>query len=346
MIKMITLITYYVLSLIKAKGIGMNMKKSIVTGIRATGIPHIGNYIGSIKPIIQLQEEYTIFQTVADLHSIPHVKDANKLSENIYKIVACYLACGLDVENSIIWRQSQINEMAWISLILSIFATAEEVDILVNRQNNRNMDIVSYLYPILMAADTLLINPDYVFSGIDHKENLEFIQNLALRFNKTYGEILKVPEPFYPKLTHMLTGLDGRKMSKSFNNTIPIIETEEKLYELIMKPHLYLKDDGIREMDSILELLSFFTTNQEFISLKQGFDTKEINCDDIRHILFTNINNELSPIRQRYSKIIKKPEYIDSILNEGLLKAQKHASNNMKNILDVVGFSNKLRRIP
>jgi len=314
------------------------MKKTIVTGIRATGIPHIGNYIGSIKPIIALQDKYTVFQVVADLHAIPHVKNANILKENVHKIIACYLACGLDIEKSIIWRQSQINEMTWISSIFSTFTTTEELDLLVNRQTNKNLDLISYMYPVLMAADTLMINADYVFAGIDHKHGLEFIQKLSSRFNEVYGELIKVPEPLFPELNYMVKGLDGRKMSKSFNNTITIIEPEENLYELIMNPQLYKKSDGTNEIESILQLLYFFSTEEEFNSLKQGITNNEISFDDARHILFNNINNELEPIRQRYNQIISKPEYIDNILNEGLLKAKKHVSSKIQKILTVVGF--------
>lgn len=314
------------------------MKRSIITGIRATGIPHIGNYLGSIKPVMEMQDEFNIYQIVADLHAIPHVKDPVTLNENVRITTACYLACGLDTEKTMIWRQSQIGETALISAILSTLTTVEEMDMLMDRKNNKNMDLISYMYPIIMAADTLIANVDYVLAGVDHEKSLEFIQHIAVRFNRQYGELLRIPKPLFPPLVEMVKGLDGKKMSKSFNNTITILETEENLHEMIMNSKL---DQTINENDSretILKLLSFFISEKEFNQIKQCVIKNEVNPREIRYLLFTNMNKELAPIRQRYNDIIKKPEYIDNVLREGLLRVKKHTLAKMQDILQKVGF--------
>lgn len=315
------------------------MHETMITGMRATGIPHIGNYLGSIKPIMELQDKYQIFQLVADLHAIPHIKDPLVLNENVRTVTACYLACGLNTEKTIIWRQSQMNEMGWVVSILSTLTTAEEMDQLMDRKNNHNLDILSYMYPILMAADTLMIDADCVFAGIDHKTGMEFIQKLASRYNTQYGQLLRVPKPVFPSLGEMVKGIDGRKMSKSFHNTITILETEANLYEMIMNSKLYETVSEADTRGTILHLLSLFISEKEFKEIQQNSINNEISSTEIRSVLFTSINNEIAPIRERYDEIMKKPELIDNILCEGLIKVKTHTANKLQKVLQQVGFA-------
>lgn len=310
------------------------MKKTIVTGIRATGIPHIGNYIGSIKPILELQDTHCVFQVVADLHAITRVKDPNLLNNNVRKATACYLACGLDVEKSVIWRQSHMREMTSVASILFSLTSTNEIDTLLNKKDDMDMDFVSYLYPLLMAADTLLVNPDYVFAGVDHTNGLKFIQDLAQRFNQTYGDTLKLPQPYFPEIKEMVKGLDGRKMSKSFNNTITILESEENLYTLIMDSPLYQSE----EKKSVLKLISYFVSHSDFKAIETQFSNKDFNMKDAKQILFESINNELKPIRAKYSEIIQNPDYIDDVLDKGLKKVREHSMNSIEHMFSKIGL--------
>ncbi len=313
------------------------MCKTIITGIRPTGIPHIGNYLGSIKPILDLQNKYNIFQIIADVHAISHVKNSEILNENVQKITACYLSCGLDIEKTVIWRQSQMREMGLIAFALSNLTDTEQLDLLMERTDNKNIDIVSYMYPILMATDTLMVDPDYVFAGIDHKKNMKFIYNIATRFNMHYGNLFKVPKPLFPPLTEMVKGIDGRKMSKSFNNTISILETEENLYDMITNPKYYETDNREDLMQTSLQLLSFFNS-EEFKHIEQSVIKNEIDMKQVRYLLFININRVLKPIREKFNDLMKKPEYLDAILANGLLKVKNRTEKKMQQIFLKVGF--------
>lgn len=314
------------------------MCKTVITGIRATGIPHIGNYLGAIKPILEVQDEYNIFIIVADLHAIPHIKDPKVLNENVSAVTACCLACGLDTEKTVIWRQSQLNEMGMIVSVLSSLTTTQEMDLLMNRQNSKNLDLISYMYPILMAADTLMLDSDYVYAGVDHKEGMALVQSLALRFNKQYGKLFRVPEPMYPPLKEMVKGMDGRKMSKSLNNTITILDTEDNLYEMIMNPMKNVTVTKVEAMEPILKLLSYFVVKEEFDLVKRSFVKNEIDSREVRYHLFTQINRELEPIRQRYQQLINNPTYIDAVLGEGLLKVKKRTLDKVQQMLQKVGL--------
>jgi tryptophanyl-tRNA synthetase len=317
---------------------GVYVGKTLITGIRATGIPHIGNYLGSIKPVMEMQYEYDIFQIVADLHAIPHVKDPEVLKDNVRSAIACYLACGLDIERTTIWRQSGISEMAWITSIFSSLTTVGEMENLMGFENCKEKDLVSFMYPVLMAADTLMADVDCVLAGTDHKGNLEFLVNLAKRFNEQYGNVLKVPEPVFPPLREMVIGLDGRKMSKSLNNTITILDTEEKLYEIIVNSKLYGGDRNAEPTETALKLLSHFVSDDEYSRIKQSVLHNELDSKELNSLLFTNMNRELAPIRQKYNDVIARPEYIDRILTEGAEKYRRHASTKIQQILQAVGL--------
>ncbi|MED0678385.1 tryptophan--tRNA ligase [Aneurinibacillus thermoaerophilus] len=309
----------------------------VITGIRATGIPHLGNYVGSIKPIIGLQNEHTFFQVVEDLHAVSHVKKADILEQNILTITACYLACGINVEKSIIWRQSQAKELTRIMSVLSACTSPEEVDELMDRQNNQGMDFLSYMYPLLMASDTLMVNADYVFVEVDHKNGLAFIKNLAERFNNMYGNILRVPSPIHPELKEMIKGLDGRKMSKSYNNTITILESEERLHELIMDSEGFTFTDENVEKETLLSLLSTFSSMEEYDSISASLKNNEIDCDGVREMLFLSINKELNPIRKKFAEIIKHPDYIQNVLDNGLKKMREHSESHIEKMLKAAG---------
>lgn len=311
------------------------MGNILITGIRATGIPHIGNYIGSIKPVVALQEKYQIYQLVADLHAISHVKDSELLRQNVRIITACYIASGLDYNKSVIWRQSHIPESALITLILSNFALTNELDSMLDPANISNVGMISYLYPVLMAADTLMIRADYVFGGIDNFTGLKYIQYLSERFNESFGNILKIPEPIHPSVPNMVTGLDGRKMSKSLNNTISILETEDILFEKIMYKHDSSKMD---EKETILNLIKHFSIEDEYNQIESVLDSEKVDIKELKYHLFRLMNQEFMPIRERFQEIISVPKLIDELLEDGSSKVYRQASVMIQQILEYVGF--------
>ncbi|WP_150265222.1 tryptophan--tRNA ligase [Paenibacillus tepidiphilus] len=308
------------------------MKKIILTGIRATGLPHIGNYYGSIKPLLSLQDEYRIFQLIADLHAIPTVRDQALMNGNVRSVTACYLACGLDIKKSVLWRQSQITEMAWLSMILLSLVSVEELNAEMNLTANTEKDMISSLYPVLMAADTLMMGADLVFAGRDHESGLAFVRQLAHKFNLLYGDILQEPEPIFPGLQHMVRGLDGRKMSKSFDNTISLIDSKEVLYKKIFDI------EGETREESLQILMDLLSLTGSAAVIDKGMD-----ADEAKLLLFEEMNRELEPIRQKYHELMQQPEVLDDVLQQGLAAAETQARGRIDQILDSAGLSTAVR---
>ncbi|MBY9079771.1 hypothetical protein KIH86_09245 [Paenibacillus sp. HN-1] len=308
------------------------MKPILLTGIRATGLPHIGNYYGSIKPLLTMQDEFRIYQLIADLHAIPHVRDGALLNHHVRSITACYLSCGLDVQQSVLWRQSQIQEMAWVSLILMSLISVDELDAEMKLTANKDIDMLSGIYPVLMAADTLMMGADLVFAGRDHETGLDFVSQLAQRFNSMYGEVLTVPRPYFPDLNHMVRGLDGRKMSKSFNNTISLLDSEDDLYQKIQSI------SGADEAES-LDILT------DLRSLTADDHPRAVTTDlkEAKQLLFDELNRELKPIRQKYAEWIGQPDVLDRILQDGADAAREQANKKLGLLMNSVGLFSRTR---
>lgn len=302
------------------------MKPILLTGIRATGLPHIGNYYGSIKPLLRMQEEYRIFQLIADLHAVPHVRDGALLNDHVRSITACYLSCGLDVQQSVLWRQSQIREMAWVSLILMSLIPVNELDAEMKLMANQDIDMLSGIYPVLMAADTLMMGADLVFAGRDHETGLDFVSQLSQRFNSMYGNIFTVPSPYFPDLKQMVRGLDGRKMSKSFNNTISLLDSEDDLHQKIVS----IK--GADEAESLRIIADLRALTDAHPS-----DTVT-NLKEAKQLLFEELNRELTPIRQKYAEWIGQPDALDRILQDGANAAWEQANKRMSLFMNNVGL--------
>lgn len=309
------------------------MKPILLTGIRATGLPHIGNYYGSIKPLLRLQSEYRIFQLIADLHAVPHVRDGALLNDHVRSITACYLSCGLDVQQSVLWRQSQIPEMASISLILMSLISVNELDAEMKLIDNQDTDMLSGIYPVLMAADTLLMGADLVFAGRDHETGLDFVSQLSRKFNSIYGDIFTVPSPYFPDLKQMVRGLDGRKMSKSFHNTISLLDSEDELYLKIMSIKGADEDDSLRIIADLQSLTDV-----------RPPDT-QTNLKEAKQLLFEGLNRELKPIREKYAEWIGQPDALDRILQDGATAAREQADKRISLLMNNVGLYSSARRI-
>ena len=225
------------------------MKKGIaLTGIKPTGTPHIGNYFGAIKPAIELTKEYDARYFIADYHALNSIKDPQKINEMTYEVAATWLACGLDPKKALVYRQSQVPQTFDLSTILLAFTSkglmnrAHAYKALVQSNNELNRDADDgvnmglFTYPVLMAADILLFDSDVVPVGKDQAQHLEMTIDIAQSVNHIYKkDVLTIPMPLIRESTHTVIGLDGRKMSKSYNNTIPLFLPPKKLRKLLMK---------------------------------------------------------------------------------------------------------------
>ena len=313
------------------------MKPISVTGIKPTGNPHIGNYLGMYRPAMDLMEEYQAMYFVADYHALTTMRDAQKLRDLVYEVAASWLALGLDPEKAIFFRQSdipEIPEFAWIlacytskGLLNRAHAYKDAVD--ANLANNHDPDegINSglFYYPVLMAADILLYGSAVVPVGLDQKQHIEITRDIAEAFNRTYGEVLTVPEGIIQESVKKVPGLDGRKMSKSYDNVIPIFATEKQVRKQVMRIVTDSKrpeDPKEPEGDNLFSLLQFFATPDRLEEIRQLYINGGAAYGDLKKELASLILAEFEEPREKFNALIADKAGLDRILNEGAEKAR------------------------
>lgn len=327
------------------------MKDVILTGIKPTGVAHIGNYLGMIKPAIECQnEKHFSLYFIADYHALNQTKDAVAIKENSYFIASAWLACGLDADKSVFYKQSDIPQIFELVTILSnvtpkgllnrAHAYKAQVDenINKNQDTDANVNMGLFNYPLLMAADILLFNTKYVPVGIDQKQHIEIARDIAEYFNKTYGETFVLPEPLINKETQLVIGLDGRKMSKSYNNTIPLDLTEDKLKKTIAK--IVTDSSAVGDPkgtdNNVYKLYELFADNEQKADFEKLL-ASGIGWGEAKNKLFELINEKLKPIREKMAMYLSQREMINSMLADGKIKAQEIAQKNLNIIKSKIG---------
>ena len=314
------------------------MKKQVLTGIKPTGRVHLGNYIGAIKPALALaqNEQIETAYFVADYHGLTQIHSREEMKELSYGIAATWLALGLNHEKAIFYRQSDVPEIFELSWILSCFAPkglmnrAHAYKSIVdhNQQSGKDLDtgvnMGLFTYPILMAADILLFQTDLVPVGKDQVQHVEIARDIAENFNKQYGEVFHIPEYVIQEESAVLPGLDGRKMSKSYKNTIPLFEEPKKLQKLInkIKTDTSLPEEPKDPNSSIIfSLYKEFATPLQIENLKGKFHSG-IGWGEAKKELFHVMNAYLAEPREKYYELMSSPKLLDEILEEGALKAR------------------------
>ena len=315
--------------------------KIVLTGIKPTGTPHIGNYLGALKPLIELSQNHKTVMFIADLHALNAEKDAKLLKQHTYEIAALLLAAGLNLDNAILFRQSDINEIYQLSNFLmnitpkGLMNRAHSYKAMVEKNTESGVDVDSgvnmglYTYPVLMAADILLYNSDIVPVGKDQKQHVEFARDIAGYFNNTYGETFKLPEPVIGEDVGLIPGLDGRKMSKSYDNTIPLFAPSNELKKKIMR---IITDSKTPEEpknpdeSTIFQLYKSFATETEIEEFRQMFLKGGMGYGTAKTILFEKIDSVLSAPRAEYERLLNNKQEIDAILKSGAERASAIAS--------------------
>ncbi|MDF2558496.1 MAG: trpS 2 [Bacillales bacterium] len=330
------------------------MKKTILTGIKPTGRVHLGNYIGVIKPALELAkiDEYQTAYFIADYHGLINIHDAKELRELSYGIAATWLALGLDPNKSLLYRQSDIPEILELNWILSCFvskgmmnrAHAYKAKVEKNLQSGIEVDsgvnIGLYNYPILMSADILMFKTDTVPVGKDQVQHVEITRDIAENFNRTYRDTFKLPEFLIQEQGSILPGLDGRKMSKSYGNTIPLFEEPNKLQKLINR---IVTDSKPPEEPKNPNTSTLFTIYKEFVSQEEALRMSEnflngISWGEVKQELFIVLNKALGGPREKYYEMIANPKVIDEILFDGAKKARAIAIPFLKEVKKQIGL--------
>lgn len=329
-------------------------KKIALTGIKPTGIPHIGNYLGAIAPALKLSHTCEARYFIADYHALNSCKDPAEIRQMTLEIAAAWLASGLDPQTMLFYRQSDVPETFELLTILLAFtpkglmnrAHAYKAMLQSNAEAGKDPDdgvnMGLYTYPVLMAADILLFDTDFVPVGNDQFQHVEMAQDIAQSFNFVYGtEGFRIPQPLAHEDSKTLVGLDGRKMSKSYNNTIPMFAPEKELRKLIMK--IVTNSQGVEEPKdpdtcSIFSLYKNFANPQQISALRDRYLAGGMGWGHAKQELFEVMNAHLSPLRERYNELMQDKQVIHTALKEGGEKARELASAKIKYLRQVIGM--------
>lgn len=328
-------------------------KKIVLTGIKPTGDLHVGNYVGAIRPAIELINEPNIQPVyfIADFHALTTMQNREELHDRTYQIAAAWLAFGLDPEKVLFYRQSdipEIFELAWIlscqtskGLLNRAHAYKAKVDdnIAADRDPDAGVNMGLYNYPVLMAADILMFHTNLVPVGKDQIQHVEIARDIAENFNRTYGETLTLPEALVGEDTAVIPGLDGRKMSKSYGNVIPLFEDEKKLRKHIFKIKTDSKppEEPKDPNDSTLfDIYRAFATSEEIDAFAKRFK-EGIGYGDAKQILFELVNQKLEEPRRIYHELMNDKEKLDKLLVAGAEQARVVASSFMAEIRNKIG---------
>jgi tryptophanyl-tRNA synthetase len=325
-------------------------KKRVLSGMQPSGKLHIGNYVGALQNWVKLQDEYDCFYFVADWHALTsQYADPSSIRENVNDVLINMLASGLDPERSTIFLQSKLPEHAELHLILSMITPLgwlERVPSYKEKQfeiKDKDLNTYGFLgYPLLQSADILMYKAHYVPVGIDQMPHLEMTREICRRFNNFYGEVFPEPDGLLTKFPKV-PGVDGRKMSKSYNNCIYLSDTpeelEKKIRTMMTDPQRVRRTDaGDPEKCPVFELHKIFSTKEERDEVTEGCRTAGIGCIDCKIVLIKNLLTVLEPIWEKRNDLIERPEYVKEVVDAGTEKAKKASDETMADVRKAIKF--------
>jgi tryptophanyl-tRNA synthetase len=319
----------------------------ILSGIQPTGILHIGNYFGMMRPAIALQESKgnETFYFIADYHALTTIDNPDTLRANSRQVALDFLACGLDVERGALFRQSdvpQVTELAWILSTVTPKALLERAHSYKDKvARGLPASAGLFTYPVLMAADILIYDSDLVPVGKDQKQHLEMTRDMAQKFNETFGNCFKLPEPQIQAATETVPGIDGQKMSKSYGNTIDLFGDEKETRKRVMS--IVTDSTGVEapkdpDKSTIFQLHSLFAAKNESEEMREKFRAGGTGYGDFKKQLFAKVWEYFEPMRKRREEILRDPDYIDIVLARGAERANEEAGKVMKRVRAAVGL--------
>jgi len=320
------------------------MKKRLLSGIKPSGIMHLGNYFGAIKQFVDLQNDYDSLVFIADLHAITTIQNKEELSKNILNVALDYLACGLDPEKVCLFKQSdvpQVAELTWYFNCITTMPYLERAtaykDALIKE---KEVNVGLFDYPILMAADILIYDSNVVPVGQDQKQHVEYARDTAQKFNNIFGQTFIVPEILIMKEVAIVPGIDGRKMSKSYGNTIPLFGTDEEIKKAVMKIVTdSKKTDEPKDPNTcnIFTLHKLFLKDNELKILRDKYTKGSLSYKESKEMLLEEILNLVRPMREKRENYARDLDKVRDILKNGAKKAKIIADEKMNIIRDKVG---------
>jgi tryptophanyl-tRNA synthetase len=323
----------------------------ILSGIQPSGVLHIGNYFGMIKPAIALQAEGEALYFIADYHALTSLRDPEALCENCRRVALDFLACGLDPERATLFQHSdvpQVTELAWILSTVAPMGLLERAHSYKDKlARGLSPTVGLFSYPILMAADILIYDSDVVPVGKDQKQHIEMTRDLAVKMNETFGQsepdgrIFKLPEARIQPATETVPGIDGQKMSKSYGNNIDIFGDEKEIRRRVMSivtdstPVEAPKDPA---QSTIFKLYSLVASKDEITAMREQFLKGGTGYGDFKKQLFAKLWEYFAPMRKRREEILADKSYIDNVLARGAKRANEIAGQVMNRVRQAVGL--------
>jgi tryptophanyl-tRNA synthetase len=320
-------------------------KKLALTGLRATGNLHLGNYLGALRPALELSQTYECIYFIADLHALTSNRDADAIAAQTLDQVATWLALGLDVQKHILFRQSdvtQVTELMWYLSCVTNLGLLEKAHAYKDAAaQGQDVNHGVFAYPVLMAADILLYEPDVVPVGKDQKQHVEMARDIAGALNAIYGDTLKLPQPLIREEVMLIPGLDGRKMSKSYNNEIPLFCDEKSLRKKLMS----LKTDSTpmeepKVLDGSLvgDLYKLFATHDQVADLTSRLAKGGMGWGHAKDELFGVINDHVKEMRAQYVELRKDEKNLHSVLAQGAERARDRAQPTLNRVRHAFGI--------
>jgi tryptophanyl-tRNA synthetase len=311
-------------------------KERLFTGLQPSGTLHIGNYFGALKPFVEQYEDYDSFLMIADYHALTTVRSPETLRANTYNCVLDYLAVGVDPERAVIFRQSDVKEhmeAAWIFECLVTVPFLQQAHSYKDKVA-RGLEATAGLfnYPMLMAADILLYDTAVVPVGKDQKQHIEYAREVAVKFNNTYGDTLKMPKALILDSGETVLGTDGQKMSKSYKNTIPLFGTRDEVVNAVMS---IVTDSEGKRPENVFAIHKLFSTESELDILHRE---NEGNYKALKEALIADIETLFSPMVERREKFAKDAGAVNDILEMGARKARVIAEDKMDVVRKKIGI--------
>ncbi|KKP88696.1 tryptophan--tRNA ligase [Candidatus Nomurabacteria bacterium RIFOXYC2_FULL_36_19] len=315
-------------------------KKVFLSGVQPSGKPHIGNYFGAMKQFVELQNEHDGYVFIADYHALHSLRNPKEMNENIKNVLLDYLAIGLDPKKVIFFKQSDISEhteLTWIFDTITTMPFLMRAHAFKDAEaKNKEIDVGTFNYPVLMAADILLYGPDVVPVGADQKQHVEIARDIAEKFNRTYGkgnQIFKLPESMILEDTAIVPGTDGRKMSKSYGNTIPLFAEHDEIKKCVMS---IVTDSSGGIPQNVFAIHKLFRAEAE---LKKIYEEKAGKYKELKELLVEDIEKFIAPLREKRKEFAKDIPKALAILKFGGEKAKKVAGKKMTEVREKIGVN-------
>ena len=322
----------------------------ILSGIQPTGILHIGNYFGMMRPAIALQDEGEALYFIADYHALTSLRDPLALRENSRRVALDFIACGLNPDKAALFRQSDVRQVTELAWILSTVTPVSRLELAHSYKDKiaRGAPAAAglFTYPVLMAADILIYDSDIVPVGKDQKQHLEIARDIATRINETFGSkregrVLKLPEARIQAQTEVVPGIDGQKMSKSYGNTIDIFGDEKEMRKRVMSivtDSTAVEAPKDPDASTIVQLYALVASKEEAEEMRDQFRKGGRGYGDFKKQLFEKLWDYFAPMRKRRDEILRHKDYIESVLAQGAGRANSIADGVMKRVRQAVGL--------